>query len=131
MDWIGDYVFLCGLAGVPHWQLEVARMEGLGEWSKIRYLWFPAIRNLILFAAVFLAVEGIASFFGCLCATWRLWEFWTQDYYLLPMFIKLLLLGGSGRFDFPTAAAMCFSVAPVVAFGLYLVLRVRIGPLSR
>ena len=122
---------LCGLAGVPHWQLEVARMEGLGAWAKIRYLWFPAIRNLILFAAVFLAVEGIASFSGAYVLLGGSGGILDSGLLFITYVYQVAFPGGSGRFDFPTAAAMCFSVAPVVAFGLYLILRVRAGSLSR
>ena len=123
--------FLCGLAGVPHWQLEVARMEGLGEWSKIRYLWLPAIRNLILFAAVFLAVEGIASFSGAYVLLGGSGGILDSGLLFITYVYQVAFPGGSGRFDFPTAAAMCFSVAPIVALGLYLILRVRVGPQSR
>ena len=123
--------FLCGLAGVPHWQLEVARMEGLGAWSKIRYLWFPATRNLILFAGVFLAVEGIASFSGAYVLLGGSGGILDSGLLFITYVYQVAFPGGSGRFDFPTAAAMCFSVAPIVAFGLYLILRVRASPLSR
>jgi multiple sugar transport system permease protein len=123
--------FLCGLAGVPHWQLEVARLEGLGVWAKIRYLWFPAIRNLILFAAVFLAVEGIASFSGAYVLLGGSGGILDSGLLFITYVYQVAFPGGSGRFDFPTAAAMSFSVAPIVAFGLYLILRVRVGPLSR
>ena len=57
-------LLLSGMESIPRWQTEVARLEGMGLWSRIYQVWYPGTRHLILFAGIFLTVEGIASFSG-------------------------------------------------------------------
>lgn len=117
--------FLCGLSGIPSWQYEVVKMEGLGTISKFRYLWFPNLGNLFLFAAVFLTVEGLASFSGAYVMLGGSGGILDSGLLFVTYLYQVAFPGGSGRFDFPTAAAMSVLVVPLVALVLFGILRIR------
>ena len=64
-------------------------MEGLGKWGRLTGIWFPAVRKLMLFAAIFLTVEGFASFSGAMfCLADRV-VFWIRVYCLLLIYTRL------------------------------------------
>ena len=86
-------------------------MEGLGTISKFRYLWFPNLGNLFLFAHL-PNLEGLASFSVHMSCWVAQVGFWIPDCYSLLIFTKWHF-PGSGRFDFPTAAAMGVLVVPL------------------
>ncbi len=117
--------FLCGLEGIPRWQLEVAKMEGLGGWSKLRILWMPGIGHLILFAAIFLTVDGFASFSGAYVLLGGSGGILDSGLLFVTYLYQVAFPGGSGRFDFPTATAMSLMVMPFLATLLYGILRIR------
>jgi ABC-type sugar transport system permease subunit len=117
--------FLCGMESVPRWQLEAARLEGAGTWLKIRSIWIPSIRNLGLFAGVFLAVDGFASFSGAYVLLGGSGGILDSGLLFVTYVYQVAFPGGGGRFDFPAAAAMSLMVAPALALLLFLTLRLR------
>ena len=117
--------FLSGMESVPRWQLEAARLEGAGTWLKIRSIWIPSIRNLGLFAGVFLAVDGFASFSGAYVLLGGSGGILDSGLLFVTYVYQVAFPGGGGRFDFPAAAAMSLMVAPALALLLFLTLRLR------
>ena len=117
--------FVCGMESVPKWQLETARLEGAGSWMKIRTIWIPGIRNLGLFAAIFLVVDGFASFSGAYVLLGGSGGILDSGLLFVTYVYQVAFPGGSGRFDFPAAAAMSVLVAPALALVLFLTLRLR------
>ena len=123
--------FLCGLEAIPRWQFEVARIEGAGLWMRVRSILFPGVRHLGLFAAVFLVVDGFAAFSGAYNLLGGSGGILDSGLLLVTYVYQVAFPGGSGRFDFPGAAAMSLLVAPVTAFLLFLLLQARKSFFSR
>jgi multiple sugar transport system permease protein len=117
--------FLCGLEAIPRWQFEVARIEGAGMWMRMRSILFPGVRHLALFAAVFLVVDGFAAFSGAYNLLGGSGGILDSGLLMVTYVYQVAFPGGSGRFDFPGAAAMSLLVAPVTAFLLFLLLQAR------
>lgn len=116
---------LCGLEGIPHWQIEAARMEGLRLWGRCQAIWLPGVRNLLLFAGVFLTVEGFASFSGAYVLLGGSGGILDSGLLFVTYLYQVAFPGGSGSFDFPRASAMSVLVVPVVALFLFWVLKIR------
>jgi multiple sugar transport system permease protein len=112
--WVGLITFflLAALEAVPQRYYEVARLEGARWYQTLRYVTLPAIRHVLIFAAIYLMVDAVAAFSGA-----------------------YVLLGGSGgtanaglllvshgygeafsQGRFGTAAAVAVSVAPMLLF---------------
>ena len=125
--WTGIVTFflLCALEGIPRWQLEVARMEGLGKWGRLTGIWFPAVRKLMLFAAIFLTVEGFASFSGAYVLLGGSGGILDSGLLFVTYLYQVAFPGGSGRFDFPTASAMSMLVAPAMSLVFIIILKVQ------
>ena len=117
--------FLCGLEAIPRWQFEVARIEGVGPWMRMRSILFPGVRHLAVFAAVFLVVDGFAAFSGAYNLLGGSGGILDSGLLLVTYVYQVAFPGGSGRFDFPGAAAMSLLVAPVTAFLLFMLLQAR------
>ena len=117
--------FLCGLEAIPRWQFEVARIEGVGAWMRMRTVLFPGVRHLAVFAAVFLVVDGFAAFSGAYNLLGGSGGILDSGLLLVTYVYQVAFPGGSGRFDFPGAAAMSLLVAPVTAFLLFMLLQAR------
>ena len=117
--------FLCGLEAIPRWQFEVARIEGAGAWMRMRSILLPGVRHLALFAAVFLVVDGFAAFSGAYNLLGGSGGILDSGLLLVTYVYQVAFPGGSGRFDFPGAAAMSLLVAPVTAFLLFMLLQAR------
>ena len=117
--------FLCGLEAIPRWQFEVARIEGVGTWMRMRSILFPGVRHLAVFAAVFLVVDGFAAFSGAYNLLGGSGGILDSGLLLVTYVYQVAFPGGSGRFDFPGAAAMSLLVAPVTAFLLFILLQAR------
>lgn len=116
---------LSGLEGIPKWQLESARIEGLDLWERCRFVWLPGVRNLMLFSAVFLTVEGFASFSGAYSLLGGSGGIMDSGLLFVTYLYQVAFPGGSGSFDFPAASAMSLLVVPVIALFLFWVLRMR------
>ena len=120
LDGLVTLFFLCGLEAIPRWQFEVARVEGAGPWMRMRSILFPGVRHLAVFAAVFLVVDGFAAFSGAYNLLGGSGGILDSGLLLVTYVYQVAFPGGSGRFDFPGAAAMSLLVAPITAFLLFL-----------
>ena len=117
--------FLCALEGIPRWQFEVAKLEGMSSFSKIRQILIPGVRKLALFIAVFLTVDGVAAFSGAYTLLGGSGGMMDAGLLLVTYVYQVAFPGGSGRFDLPGAVSMSLLVAPIVAGFLFVVLRLR------
>ena len=75
--------------------------------------------------AVFLTVDGVASFSGAYTLLGGPGML-DSGLLLVTYVYQVAFPGGSGRFDLPGAASLSLLVAPLVAILLYLVLKVRV-----
>ena len=116
--------FLSGMESIPRWQTEVARLEGMGLWSRIYQVWYPGTRHLILFAGIFLTVEGIASFSGAYVLLGGSGGILDSGLLFVTYLYQVAFPGGSGRFDFPTAMSMTLLITPIMALILFVCLKV-------
>ena len=117
--------FLCGLEAIPRWQWEVAKLEGVGIGMRVRKIFIPNLWHLALFAVVFLVVDGFASFSGAYNLLGGSGGIMDAGLLLVTYVYQVAFPGGSGRFDFPGAAAMSLLVVPITAFILFIVLKSR------
>ncbi len=117
--------FLCALEGIPSWHFEVAKLEGMKSLSRMRLILVPGVRNLALFAGVFLIVDGVASFSGAYTLLGGSGGILDSGLLLVTYVYQVAFPGGSGRFDLPGATAMSLLVAPIVAGFLFAILRLR------
>ena len=117
--------FLCGLQAIPNWQWEVAKIEGAGKWLLVRKILIPNLWHLALFAMVFLVVDGFASFSGAYNLLGGSGGILDSGLLLVTYVYQVAFPGGSGRFDFPGAAAMSLLVVPVTALLLFIILQGR------
>ena len=117
--------FLCALEGIPNWHFEVAKLEGMKSLSRMRLILVPGVRNLALFAGVFLIVDGVASFSGAYTLLGGSGGILDSGLLLVTYVYQVAFPGGSGRFDLPGATAMSLLVAPMVAGFLFSILRLR------
>jgi ABC-type sugar transport system permease subunit len=117
--------FLCGLEAIPRWQFEVAKLEGLGWREKLGQVFLPNLWHLGLFSMVFLVVDGFASFSGAYNLLGGSGGMLDAGLLLVTYIYQVAFPGGSGRFDFPAAAAMSLLVVPVCAMILFFILQSR------
>ena len=117
--------FLCGLEAIPRWQWEVAKVGGAGTWLTVQKILIPNLWHLALFAMVFLVVDGFASFSGAYNLLGGSGGMLDSGLLLVTYVYQVAFPGGSGRFDFPGAAAMSLLVVPVTAFTLFIILQSR------
>ncbi|MBT3668120.1 MAG: sugar ABC transporter permease [Opitutae bacterium] len=117
--------FLCGLEAIPRWQWEVVKLEGVGFWMRIRKIFLPNLWHLVLFAVVFLVVDGFASFSGAYNLLGGSGGIMDAGLLLVTYVYQVAFPGGSGRFDFPGAAAMSLLIVPITAFILFIILQTR------
>ena len=117
--------FLCGLQAIPTWQWEVAKIEGAGKSLLLRKILIPNLWHLALFAMVFLVVDGFASFSGAYNLLGGSGGILDSGLLLVTYVYQVAFPGGSGRFDFPGAAAMSLLVVPVTAMLLFIILQGR------
>ena len=122
--WTGFIVlfFLCGMEAIPQTYYEAARVEGASAWRVLRTITFPAVRHVAIFAAVFLIIDGFASFSGAYNLLGGSGGILDSGLLLVTYLYQVAFPGGSGQFDFPAAAAMSLLVVPLTALVLFLVL---------
>ena len=117
--------FLCSLEGIPRWQFEAAKLEGMSSFSRVRHILIPGVRKLALFIVVFLTVDGVAAFSGAYTLLGGSGGMLDSGLLLVTYVYQVAFPGGSGRFDLPGAVSMSLMVAPIVAGFLFIVLKVR------
>ena len=122
--------FLCALEGIPRWQFEAAKLEGMSSFSRVRYILIPGVRKLALFIVVFLTVDGVAAFSGAYTLLGGSGGMLDSGLLLVTYVYQVAFPGGSGRFDLPGAVSMSLLVAPIVAGFLFIVLKVRFWKVS-
>jgi ABC-type sugar transport system permease subunit len=88
----------------------------------LRTITFPAVRHVTVFAAVFLVIDGFASFSGAYNLLGGSGGILDSGLLLVTYLYQVAFPGGSGQFDFPAAAAMSLLVVPLTALVLFLVL---------
>jgi len=122
--WTGFIVlfFLCGMEAIPNAYYEAAKVEGANTWRVMRSITFPAVRHVAVFAAVFLIIDGFASFSGAYNLLGGSGGILDSGLLLVTYLYQVAFPGGSGQFDFPAAAAMSLLVVPLTALVLFLVL---------
>ena len=125
--WTGviTLVLYCGIRAIPHWQFEVARIEGASAWTKVRTILFPGTRHLLLFSGIFLLVDGVAAFSGAYNLLGGSGGVLDAGLLFVTYAYQVAFPGGSGRFDLPLASAACVLVAGTTACFAWLLLRVR------
>jgi ABC-type sugar transport system permease subunit len=125
--WTGlvTLVLYCGICAIPKWQFEVAQIEGVSAWYRVRTIFFPGIRHLLLFAGVFLAVDGVAAFSGAYNLLGGSGGVLDSGLLFVTYAYQVAFPGGSGRFDLPMASAGCVLVASATAFGAWFILWVQ------
>ena len=114
--------FLCAMEATSKSLYEAARVEGAGSWRTLWSVTLPSVRHVALFAAVFLLVDGFASFSGAYNLLGGSGGMLDSGLLLVSYVYQVAFPGGSGRFDFPAAAAMSLSVVPLLALVTYLLL---------
>ena len=117
--------FLCALEGIPRWQFEAAKLEGMSSFSRVRHILIPGVRKLALFIVVFLTVDGVAAFSGAYTLLGGSGGMLDSGLLLVTYVYQVAFPGGSGRFDLPGAVSMSLMVSPIVAGFLFIVLKVR------
>ena len=117
--------FLCGMEAIPKAYFEAALVEGAGTWRILRSVTLPAVRHIAVFAAIFLVVDGFASFSGAYNLIGGSGGILDSGLLLVTYVYQVAFPGGSGQFDFPAAAAMSLLVAPITAMILCLLLFFR------
>jgi len=91
----------------------------------VRKILIPNLWHLALFAMVFLVVDGFASFSGAYNLLGGSGGILDSGLLLVTYVYQVAFPGGSGRFDFPGAAAMSLLVVPVTALILFVILQGR------
>jgi ABC-type sugar transport system permease subunit len=128
--WTGfvTLVLLAGLEGVPRAYVEVARAEGAGPWRILRDVTLPQLRPLLVFCVVLLFLDAFALFSGAYALLGA--SGGTADAGLLVVGLVYQTAFTYGRFG--SAAALSLSVVPLLALGLFWLLRERrsweVGP---
>lgn len=115
--WSGFITFfiLSGLEGIPKNYYDIALSEGAGPFHIFRHVTLPLLRNILVFICIFLFIDAFVMFEGA--------------YMLLgssggPRDAALLLVGYTYQTaffhgNFGTAAAMSFSIVPVLVLILW------------
>ena len=117
--------FLCGIEAIPRWQFEIAKIEGIGRLTKLAQIYLPNLWHLGVFAAVFLIVDGFASFSGAYNLLGGSGGIMDAGLLLVTYVYQVAFPGGSGQFNFPGAAAMSLLVVPATALFLFILLQNR------
>ncbi|MFT5128559.1 MAG: multiple sugar transport system permease protein [Rhodothermales bacterium] len=110
--WVGLITFflLAALEAVPKQHYEVARLEGARWYQTLRYVTLPAIRHVMIFAAIYLLVDAVAAFSGAYVMLGG--SGGTADAGLLMVNHAYREAFSNGKFG--TAAAVAVSVAPIL-----------------
>ncbi len=114
--------FLCSMEAIPKVHYEAAKLEGAGFWRTLKTVTFPGVRHVAFFAAIFLTVDAVASFSGAYSLLGGSGGTADAGLLLVTYVYQVAFPGGSGQYDFPTAAAMSLLVAPVMALATWLLL---------
>jgi len=110
--WTGfiTFFFLAGMAAIPKTLFEAAQLETNSRWRVFWSVTLPQLRPVLLFSAVYLVVDGFATFSGAYVLLGG--SGGTADAGLLLVSYSYQQTFTFGQFG--TAAAMSVSVAPLM-----------------
>ena len=92
---------------------------------KLAQIYLPNLWHFGVFAAVFLIVDGFASFSGAYNLLGGSGGIMDAGLLLVTYVYQVAFPGGSGQFNFPGAAAMSLLVVPATALFLFILLQNR------
>ncbi len=125
--WTGLITLLlyCGMRSIPQWQFEVARIEGVSSWGRLRTILLPGVRHLIFFSAIFLTIDGLVSFSGAYGLLGGSGGVADAGLLFVTYLYQVAFPGGSGRMDLPLASAMSVLTASIATFCALFLIRLR------
>ena len=114
-------ILLSGMEGIPQSYYDLAKAEGANRWQTFRYVTFPMLSHVIAFAAIFLFLDSFVLFEGGYILLGG--SGGTDDAGLLLVAYTYLTAFTLGKFG--SAAAMGFSVIPLLMITVWILLQSR------
>lgn len=111
-------ILLSGMQGIPRAYYDLARAEGAGPWQRFRHVTLPMLSPVLAFTAVFLFLDAFVLFEGAYILLGG--SGGTLDAGLLLVAYTYQTAFTFGKFG--TAAAMGFSMVPLLMFMVWLLL---------
>ncbi|MDB5104495.1 MAG: putative transporter, permease [Fibrobacteres bacterium] len=111
-------ILLSGMQGIPKAYYDLARAEGAGALQRFRHVTLPMLSHVLAFTAVFLFLDAFVLFEGAYILLGG--SGGTLDAGLLLVAYTYQTAFTFGRFG--TAAAMGFSMVPLLMFAVWLLL---------
>ena len=123
LRWTGLTAFLlaAGLAGIPRVYSEMARLDGATSYQRLRYLTLPLLRPLLAFVALFLGFDAFVLFDGAYVLLRG--SGGVADAGLLLVSYSYQSAFSFG--DLGYAAAMSYTLVPLLALFIWLFMRFR------
>jgi lactose/L-arabinose transport system permease protein len=114
-------ILLSGMQGIPKTYYDLARAEGASAWQSFRYVTLPMLSHVLAFAAIFLFLDAFVLFEGGYLLLGG--SGGTMDAGLLLVAYTYLTAFTLGKFG--SAAAMSFSMVPLLMLIVWLLLQNR------
>jgi len=114
-------ILLSGMEGIPQSYYDLAKAEGANRWQTFRYVTVPMLSHVIAFAAIFLFLDAFVLFEGGYILLGG--SGGTLDAGLLLVAYTYLTAFTLGKFG--SAAAMGFSVIPLLMITVWILLQSR------
>lgn len=111
-------ILLSGMEGIPKTYYDLARAEGAGAWKSFRHVTLPMLSHVLAFTAVFLFLDAFVLFEGAYILLGG--SGGSLDAGLLLVAYSYQTAFTLGRFG--TAAAMGFSMVPLLMLAVWLLL---------
>lgn len=111
-------ILLSGMEGIPKAYYDLARAEGAGAWGCFRHVTLPMLSQILAFTSVFLFLDAFVLFEGAYILLGG--SGGSLDAGLLLVAYAYQTAFSLGRFG--TAAAMGFSMVPLLMFAVWLLL---------
>ncbi len=111
-------ILLSGMEGIPRSYYELARAEGAGKWQCFRHVTVPMLSHVLAFVAIFLFLDAFVLFEGGYILLGG--SGGTMDAGLLLVAYTYLTAFTYGKFG--SAAAMGFSMVPLLMTGIWILL---------
>jgi ABC-type sugar transport system permease subunit len=117
-------ILLSGMEGIPKTYYDLARAEGAGAWQTFRHVTVPMLSHVLAFTAVFLFLDAFVLFEGAYILLGG--SGGTLDAGLLLVAYTYQTAFTFGKFG--SAAAMGFSMVPILMFIVWMLLLRGRGP---
>ncbi len=111
-------ILLSGMEGIPSMYYDLARAEGASAWQSFLHVTLPMLSQVLAFAAVFLFLDAFVLFEGGYILLGG--SGGTMDAGLLLVAYTYLTAFTLGKFG--SAAAMGFSIVPILLMAVWLIL---------